>query len=113
MTATIPARAQMRADRAGRVRLVAAHPVWSGAWPARPSPGDAEVLHQDQEHRRVTHLTSPDHDHQRQAAPANELMDLRAQTPRATGRFRDLRAHFADSCNSTEPPVSRGRLVAC
>ncbi len=75
-----PAFAQVGADRAGRVRLVSADPGGAGARPARPAPGDAEVIHQDREHRCVTCLTGTDEDDQRQTAAVDEVMDLRAQS---------------------------------
>ena len=42
---------------------------------------DAEVVHEDREHRCVASLTGTDKDDQRPPAPVDEMMDLGAQTP--------------------------------
>ena len=72
--------AQMGADRARRVRLIGADPLRSGAWSARADPGDAEVIHEHREHRRIPGLTGTNEHDQRKPAPVDEVMDLRAQT---------------------------------
>ena len=60
--------------------------LWAAAGTARAldrfgaAPGDAEVIHQDREHRCVTCLTGTDEDDQRETAPVDEMMDLRAQS---------------------------------
>jgi len=72
--------AQVSADRAGRVRLVAAEPVRSRSGPARPAPGDFEVSHEHREHRRIARLPGPDEHDQRQPAAVDEVMDLRTQS---------------------------------
>lgn len=74
------AAAEVPADRARRVRLVATDPVWAGAGPARPASGDSEMVHQNREHRCVAGLTGPDEHDQRQSVAVDEVVDLRAQT---------------------------------
>jgi hypothetical protein len=74
-----PAGAQMLPDRPRRVGLVAADPVRAGTRAPLAWPGHAEVVHQDREHRRVPGLARSDEDHQGQASPVDEVMDLRTQ----------------------------------
>lgn len=72
--------AQVLTDRARRVCLVAADPVGAGAWPARASTLDAEVFHQDGEHRGIAGLAGTDEHDQWEPASVDEVVDLRAQT---------------------------------
>ena len=71
--------AQVCADRTRRVGLVPSDSVRSRAWPPWAAPGDAEVIHEHREHRRVTGLSGPDEHDQRQPPTIDEVMDLRAQ----------------------------------
>ena len=71
---------QMRADRAGRIRLVGADRVRAGAWSSGTGPIDTQVAHQHGEHRRVPSLPGRNGDDQWQPTPVDELMDLRTQT---------------------------------
>jgi len=75
-----PAASEMLPDRTGRVRLVTARPVRSGARSARTASGDSEVIHQHREHRRIAALPGTDEDDQWKSATIDEVMDLRAQT---------------------------------
>jgi hypothetical protein len=70
---------QMGADRAGRVGLVAANGVGSGAR-AADELLDTQLGQQRQHHRGISRLPGGDRDHQRQPASIDELVDLRAQT---------------------------------
>lgn len=72
--------AQMLPDRPGRVRLVAADAIGPGPWTARSSPSNAQMVHQDREHRGVPGLTGADEHDQRQPMPVDEVMDLRTQS---------------------------------
>src|SRR5690606_3862825 len=72
--------AQVLPDSARRVGLVAADAVGSGAGSAGPAAGDAEVAHQDREHRCVTGLPGADEHDQRTALAIDEVMDLRRQS---------------------------------
>ena len=90
----------MSADRAGRVRLVAADGVRTSAGPAEGT-GDAQVRHQRQEHGRVAGLTRREQRDQRQAVAVDELMDLRREPAagaadrvirRLVGRIRVIRS---------------------
>lgn len=75
-----PTFTQMGADRARRIGLVAADTVRSRAGPARATPSDVEMVHEHREHRCVPGLTWTDEHDQRQTAPINEVMNLRAQS---------------------------------
>lgn len=72
------ASAQVLADRAGRVRLVRTHRDRTGPWTS-DIPGHPQVLHQRQEHRRVTRLPWAQQRDQGQTVAVDELVDLRGQ----------------------------------
>ncbi len=74
-----PAGAQVLPDRAGRICLIAAYPIRAGASSPLTGSTDAEVVHQNREHWRVTGLARADQHHQRHSSPVDEVMYFRAQ----------------------------------
>lgn len=85
------------------VGLVAQDPVGSGAWPAGSEAGDADLVEQVREHRRISALTWTDDHHQRPAAAIDELMDLGRET---TAGAAQRMVSWLD-----EQPVGRFRLI--
>lgn len=73
-----PTSAQVLADRARRVRLVRTHRDRAG--PGTPDfPEHPQMLHQRQEHRRITRLPWAQQHDQGQTVAVDELVDLRGQ----------------------------------
>ena len=96
----------MCSDRSGGVGLVASDSVRSRAWPPWAAPGDAEVIHEHREHRRVTGLSGPDEHDQRQPPTIDEVMDLRAQ-PAAGPADRVVRGLLAQILVTRQSPLCR------
>lgn len=107
------ATAQVRADRAGRVCLVAADRVRPSTRPTDRT-GHAQLPEKWDQHRRIPPgLPGRDHGDQRQSVPVDQLVDLRRQPAarapdpvitRLDGQIRVIRP---------SPPVSRVVFVAC
>lgn len=70
--------AQVLADRARGVGLVAAECIRPGPWPPEAA-ADLQLLQQRQKHRRVAGLTGTQQHHQRQPTAVDELVDLRRE----------------------------------
>src|SRR5699024_11119220 len=70
--------AKVSADRAGRVRLIAADRVRSGPRPADVTP-HLQLCHQRQEHGWVACLAGRDEGDQGEPVAVDELVDLRGQ----------------------------------
>lgn len=70
---------QVGADLAGRVALVAGHPVGPGAGPAGPGPLDGDAGHDRLELRAVVDVPARDREGKRPALPVAGEVDLRAQ----------------------------------
>ena len=117
--------AQVLADRARGVGLVAAECIRPGPWPPEAA-ADLQLLQQRQKHRRVAGLAGTQQHHQRQPTAVDELVDLRREPAAraAQGMIRRLWrrrlargrpwAGPADSCSSIQPPVlaaTSGRVL--
>ena len=74
-----PAAAQLGADGATGVGLVAAYPIGAGAGRTAAEAGHAKVGQQVLEDRRVVGLTRRDQHHKRASPPVDEVMDLAGQ----------------------------------
>lgn len=75
------------------IRFVAADRVRTSAPTTRPLACDMQMLEQDREHRRVARLPRTHEYDQRQPAPINEVVDLRAQTPSRPANSMVTRLH--------------------